>query len=99
VIYTVGHKANYLQAIADSDEGCIQKVGKTDDLNGQPYPGGYALRTYEDAQRLLEEVGHVDDWAVFGLDADWEQDTEPSQDGWWHNLLRDAWIIVLEEQS
>jgi hypothetical protein len=62
MIYTVGHKANYLRAINESDDGRIQKLGKNDDLNGKPYPGGYALQTYEDAQRLLVELGHTDFW-------------------------------------
>ncbi len=98
MIYTVGHKANYLKAIAESEEGRIYKVGRTDDLDGQPYPGGCAFKSLEDAQRMLKENGHTSDWAIWGIDADWENDTAPNQGGgWWHDLLRDAWIIPLNK--
>lgn len=60
------------------------------------YPGGYAFLTAEDAQRRIDEAYPEQGFAVFGLLADWETDTEPAKDGWWHNLLRDAALVVLE---
>jgi hypothetical protein len=89
-IYTIGHRANYLKAIAQSDTGTIKKLGKSKD-----YPGGYAFLTREDAERRIQEAYANRGFAVFGLKAHWEHDTEPST-GWWHNLLRDAEIIVLD---
>jgi hypothetical protein len=34
---------------------------------------------------------------VFGLLADWEKDTRPNPQHWWHDLLVDAEVIVLEK--
>jgi hypothetical protein len=90
VIYTIGHRESYLKAIAEADDGKIEKLGKSDER-----PGGYAFRTCEDAQRRIAEAYADRRFAVFGLEADWELDTEPSPTGWWHNLLRDATIVVL----
>jgi hypothetical protein len=97
MIYTIGKKENYLKSIANSPTGKIQKVGKTDDLNGRPYEGGYAFQSREDAQRRIDEAYSDQGYAVFGLDADWERDTEPHQgDGWWHSLLINVDIIVFD---
>lgn len=101
MIYTIGHKVNYLNAI--EKHGTIQKLGKKppgddpDYPNG--YPGGYAFRTLEDARRGLVEEDKHGTWAIFGIDADWEQDTEPSNDGWYHHLIRDADIVPLNEEG
>ena len=89
MIYTVGNRAHYLAAIAR--EGTVFKTGRHDN-----YPGGYAVQTIEDAERLIVEQGQVGVWGVFGLLADWETDTEPSKDGWWHDLLIDAPVVVLD---
>lgn len=99
MIYTIGHKENYLAAIRE--HGAIQKLGRRPpgffDDYPDGYPGGYAFKTIEDAKRgLVEEDEHVT-WAVFGLEAEWERDTTPAKDGWWHELLNDANIIVLFE--
>ena len=99
MIYTIGHEANYQKAIADSPYHGISKVGKTIGPQGEPYSGGYAFQTIEDAERRIVEEGKVGVWAVFGLDADWEQDTEPTAAGWWHYLLRDAAVIVLPKEA
>jgi hypothetical protein len=93
-IYTIGHKRSYLRAIAESDNGTIIKLGKSNNR-----PGGYAFLTYEDAERRIEEAYAEREYAVFGLKAHWKYDTEPSPIGWWHNLLRDAEIIVLEDKE
>lgn len=98
MIYTIGHRVNYLKAMQEVG-GSIRKLGKrgsgehTDFPMG--YPGGFAFQTIEEAQRAIEEHDKLGEWGVFGLEADWEIDTEPSPDGWWHNLLRDATIIVI----
>jgi len=91
MIYTIGHAASYLEAIRQ--RGRIFKLGKTDQ-----YPGGYAFETVKDAHRRIDEAYPVRGFAVFGLDVDWDRDTEPNREGgWWHNLLIDAKIIVLQE--
>jgi len=103
MIYTVGNREGYLRLIFDM--GTILKIGKcaVEDFVGDKkefpdgYPGGYALRTIKDGERLIKELNRPD-FAVFGLNADWERDTEPAGDGWWHYLLRDAEIIVLDNR-
>jgi hypothetical protein len=99
MIYTIGHKENYLAAIAE--RGTVHKIGKREpnmraEIYPNGYPGGYAFLTIEDAQRRIVEEGKVGEWDVFGLEADWESDTEPAPNGWWHNLLFDAALIVLD---
>lgn len=101
MIYTIGHRENYLKNI--ERYGTIQKLGRlapgVDDRYPEGYPGGYAFKTLEDAQRGLIEENPSGTWAVFGIEADWDQDTAPDSDGWWHSLLKDADIIVLPETT
>jgi hypothetical protein len=96
VIYTIGNIENYILAMAMN--GKVFKQGKRTDSDGtNAYPGGYAFLTYEDAQRRITEEGKVGKWGVFGLNANWETDTEPATDGWWHNLKIDAEIVILPQ--
>ena len=90
IIYSIGHRKTYLRGL---EEGNLLKRGRYDD-----YPGGYAFRTKENAQRRIDEA-YDDTYAVFGLDADWERDTVPSQNGWWHALIVDRPIIALQESG
>lgn len=98
MIYTIGHRDNYLKAIAKT--GTIWKLGKHEPGEDYPdgYPGGYAFQSIEDAQRRIDEAYPEHGFAIFGLSATWE-DTEPSKDGWWNNLLTDAEIVVLEKEK
>lgn len=86
-VFTVGNEKMY-------DRG-LKKYGKLMEKKGRTrnYAGGFALRSPEDASRLIEEMGKANEWAVYMLDADWEKDTAPSNDGWWHALLRNATIL------
>ena len=95
MIFTIGHQKNYLKAIAFS--GAIYKVGRRAPCDEFPngYAGGYAFASIEDAQRRIEEAYEGRGFAVFGLLADWESDTEPSSDGWWRNLVTDALVVVV----
>lgn len=97
MIYTIGNKENYLKAIAE--QGTIFKVGKTDDWQGQSYAGGCCFETYDEAKQFAQEwtkeLGR--EFAVFGLDADWEKDTEAGAIKPYHFLLVDTPIIVLED--
>ena len=94
MIFTIGHKKSYLQAIAEN--GSIKKLGKCILTSGEPYTGGYAFLTQADAQRRIDEAYPERGFAVFGLDADWDKDTIRTDGKWWHSLLRDAEIVVLE---
>jgi len=98
MIYTIGHTKNYLDAIANSLDGKIQKLGRCEPGDRFPdgYEGGYAFRSIADAQKRIDEVYSGQGFGVFGIEADWEKDTVPAQDGWWHNLVKNADIVVLE---
>ena len=92
MIYTIGSAKSYLDAMLASGE-VVHKSGA-----GSPagYIGGYAFKTIEDAQRRIDEYGDSPyQFSIFGLDADWEKDTVPNDEGWWHNLTKDAPLIVL----
>ena len=88
MIYTIGNRKSYQEALAEATFGkAVKKVGRRDD-----YSGGYALRSMNDALRLIEELG-CPEYGVFGIMADWDKDTEPADDGWWRYLLVDARIV------
>ena len=96
MIYTVGHGVGYRESYAVRAANGLRLIKKG---AGPDYPGGCAVRTREDAERLLVEFCKVGVWEVFGLEADWEADTKPCVDGWWHNLQRDAPIVLLDVVS
>lgn len=81
MIYTIGNRQNYLEAIERS--GRIFKA-----------EGGYAFQSIADAERRIVECDKVGEWAVWGLHADWS-DTRPAADGWWHELIVDALICTI----
>jgi hypothetical protein len=86
-VFTVGNEERY-------DKG-LKKYGKLMEKTGRrpDYAGGFAVQTADDASRLIEEMGKTGEWAVYELDADWDKDTTPSDNGWWHALLRDSTIL------
>lgn len=96
MIYTIGHQANYDQALQGMAAAGQQlyKVGRTAD-----YPGGYAFQTAEDAQRRIAEAYPDRHFAVYEVDADWERDTYPAANGWWHHLKEDRPIIGRKENT
>ena len=86
-VFTVGHARNYDKNLAKHGKD-FKKLGR-----GGDYPGGFACRTIEDAERLIDEQGGRGKWAVYELEADWDKDTVPSCAGWWHSLINDARIL------
>ncbi|MGB1249037.1 MAG: hypothetical protein ACPG8W_00275 [Candidatus Promineifilaceae bacterium] len=92
MLYTVGPR-NVYKAQAEVWGRPLLKVGRSDD-----YLGGCVFQNVETAQRFIAEKtdGHGDRFGVFGVEADWQSDTIPSEDGWWHHLLLDKRIIFLE---
>lgn len=92
MIYTIGHKDSYLVA---EMEGTVTKVGKLPDGS---YPGGVAFKSYIDAARYIRDHPRTcDGFTVFGLEADWEEETEPGDEVYNH-LLVDSRVIFLEEE-
>ena len=94
MIYTVGNKKAYFRSLLKN--GKVIKSGRK-----RGYAGGCVFRTREDAKRHIDELelqGYKD-YMVFGLLADWEKDTRPNPQHWWHDLLVDAEVIVLEKDA
>jgi hypothetical protein len=94
MIYTVGSKRAYFRSLLKN--GKVMKSGRK-----RGYAGGCVFLTREDAQRHIDELelqGYKE-FMVFGLLADWQKDTQASSQHWWHDLLKDAEVIVLEKSD
>jgi len=83
MIYTIG---NYEDSIFETDEPPT-KLGRY-----FGYPGGSVWRTFKEAESHLKEG-----YEVYGVEADWEIMTEPSDRGNWHDLLIDSPLIKLQD--
>lgn len=90
MIFTMGHKESYDSGIAMHGAAFL-KLGKTDDYKGAPYPGGAAFKTYADAQAYASAYHPT--WAVYGVLADWDKDTEQLPGEPYRRLLRTAQIV------
>lgn len=84
MVYTIGRTEAYE---AELDAGPVEKRGRS---SAEGYPGGSVWRDFDDALRDCPPG-----YSVYGVDADWDNDTAPSRDGDWHDLLRDAPIVRL----
>jgi len=93
MIYTIGHRLNYLKAIANT-LGIIEKTGRKESCKEFPngYCGGIVFKTIEEAIQCIDDC-YNEKYAVFGLDADWEKDTYQNEEI--RNLLNNVTIIVL----
>ena len=92
MIFTVGHAISYLKGLATYAE--FFKLGKYE-RDDDSYEGGYAFQTFESAADFIDAEYPHNGYSVFGLLADWEKDTEPSRDGNYHVLLKDAQIVAV----
>jgi hypothetical protein len=92
MIYTVGSEKAYFRSLLK--QGRVMKTGRK-----RGFAGGCAFKTREDAQRHIDELilQGFKGYMVFGLLADWERDTRPSLQHWWHDLLVDGEVVVLEK--
>lgn len=101
MIYTIGTTENYERGIDEqaAKGQPLMKVGKHSE-HGAAYPGGSCWKTKEDAEQYIREHGIGDTFSVYGLDADWERDTEPAgeEGASWRSLLRDAPVVSLTRQ-
>lgn len=89
MLFTIGSSENYRGSFVKTLAAKGGKIFKSE--------GGYAVRSREEARQLIAERHADKRMAVFGLLADWEQDTIPSEDGWWHLLRRSMPIVMLDE--
>jgi hypothetical protein len=92
-VYTVGTETGYDRGLRQG-AGRFRKIGRRG-----VYPGGFALASPEDAERLIDERGMRGVWAVYRLDADLERDTVPSENGWWRALVNDSVILEKVESA
>ena len=83
MIYTVGNTKDYTRYFLE--QGTPKKKGKT-----PSFVGGSVWPTKEEAQKFCPI-----DFSVYGVNADWEKDTEPDITGLWNNLLIDAELVQL----
>lgn len=84
MIYTIGNTKNYTKFFIE--QGTPQKAGRTSD-----YPGGSVWKTPEEALKHCPE-----NFSVYGVDAIWETDTVPNENGDWHDLLIDADLVKVD---
>ena len=84
MIYTIGHTESYERYF--QEQGTPLKRGRC-----SGYTGGSVWRTREAAARHCPP-----DYSVYGIDADWANDTIETNANW-HDLLRDAPIVKLSE--
>jgi hypothetical protein len=93
MIFTLGNKKVYqdvFEKMDQSKEYC-KKFGKT-----STYLGGSVWKTYEEALHYKVK-NKLDDFDVYGVVAVWETDTEPNENGEFHNLLYDSRLIRLTD--
>lgn len=85
----------------------IYTVGKTEvygdymakDKNPEKAKGGSVWRTRDDARGYLLETKQDKTFSVYGIEADWDKDTEPTLEGQWRALTRKARLIKLEARN
>jgi hypothetical protein len=83
MMYTIGHTENYLKVLRQPGTQVLKNVG------------GYVFLTQDEAERRIAEEGQTGNWSVFGLKADPSQ-IKPSENGWWHELIEQAEVVLLE---
>lgn len=120
MLYTLGHKKTY-DGILAARERFIRvhgeppmKKGRDLDYTGllgagdqypDGYPGGSVWHTRAEAEAALAGDEVPDDYGVYGVEADWDEDTtnlqlngEPLPDDVnWRYLLNDAVLVLLGE--
>lgn len=95
MIYTIGHTESYLQHF--NKQSIPKKLGRKKNLNGEYYPGGSVFKTYIDAKKYLERE-QLKDYSIFGVLANWDNDTEYDGVSPFNDLLYDSELILLEEK-
>lgn len=91
MIYTVGLRRTYEEYLKFCSSPC--KLGQCMEGN-ERYPGGSVWQTRKEAQDYLERTKQPD-FAVYGVLADWDTQTEPSENEW-NNLLVTSPLVSLD---
>ena len=92
MIYTVGVRRNYEQILDGSSTPV--KLGKCQADDGSEYEGGCAFQTIEAAASHLLERG-LSEYGIYGMMADWEEDTYQIEGEPFRRLKRDAGLVRL----
>lgn len=82
MLYTIGNTESYTRYLAQYGAECKKAVG------------GSVWRTYREASKYLKGERKDDEYSVYGVDANWDTDTEPTEYKW-HSLNKDCRIIEL----
>lgn len=85
MIYTIGRTKNYERYLDEYSRP--RKLGRT-----KRYRGGSVWDTREKAQRYADKYPG---YRVYGVLAEWNNQTEPSKVGPWHDLLADSILVRL----
>lgn len=100
MIYCVGDTKNYLSYLerAKITGEPFQKKGKDASYINADFPYGYpGGSVWENRVQAQKHCGQGQ--SVFGVIAQWNIHTRPSDDGNWHDLLVNAEIISLPEET
>jgi hypothetical protein len=97
VIYTLGHKPSYVRGFKEAEINGVplMKLGRT-----ATYQGGsvWQLRGEVEAH-IAANQPRLENYAVYGVEAEWGVDTAPSPHGPWHDLLKNAPLVELWESA
>lgn len=90
MIYTIGNTKNYNTYLKEIPN--LKKKGRDRD-----YQGGSVFKTLEDAENYLDDLELNNEYSVYGVEADWDKDTDTSLDGStrYRDLLIDSKIIKI----
>ena len=86
MIYTVGKTGVYDEALAKSP-------------NLENAKGGLVWKTRDDARNHLMETKQDKTFSIYGIEADWDKDTEPALEGKWRVLTKKAKLVKLEASN
>ena len=92
MIFTIGRKLAYDVALDDPTEEHPMKLGRSEN-----YVGGSVWKTVLQAQRYAAHK-KLKGFAVYGVLADWDKDTEKSKDGPYHDLLTDSEFVRVPDE-
>lgn len=86
MIYTIGNKQNYDKLLTSGNP--VYKMGREGN-----YEGGYVFRSLREANKYLID-NKFDNYGIYGVNADWEEDTIPFQP---YNFLKADRLIVTSD--
>jgi len=89
MIFTIGKTINYERFFLEQDQP--QKLGRC-----KRSPGGSVWRTFNEVQTYLDSLG-LDEYSIYGVIADWEEDTEQHGGASWRDLLKNSDLIKLDK--